>query len=70
MLEILEYSYKVSGQLSPTKIIKTVNEIPEEYRNETKKFVRDDFKVKKEKIDLSLLNKIFIPNMPTQTNIN
>ena len=49
------------------KIIKTVNEIPEEYRNETKKFVRDYFKVKKEKIDISLLNKIFIPNMPTQT---
>ena len=23
--------------------------------------------MKKEKIDLSLLNKIFIPNMPTQT---
>ena len=39
----------------------------EDNKNLIKKFVKKNFKVKKEKIDLSLLNKIFIPNMPTQT---
>ena len=39
----------------------------EDNNNLIKKFVKKNFKVKKEKIDLSLLNKIFIPNMPTQT---
>ena len=39
----------------------------EDNKNLIKKFVKNNFKVKKEKIDLSLLNKIFIPNMPTQT---
>ena len=29
--------------------------------------IREYFKIKKEKIDLSLLNKIFVPNIPTQT---
>ena len=46
-----------------------MNIIPDEYKNDIKTFVREYFKIKKKKkkIALSLFNKIFIPNMPTQT---
>ena len=39
----------------------------EDNKNLIKKFVKKKYKVKKEKIALSLLNKIFIPYMPTQS---